>query len=55
MYLFKVNIGNTKTIYQICGKLTLRALERRDSIVFIDNFDETSLTVFVFPLLTLNK
>ena len=41
-YLFKVNNGNTKAIYEICLKLTLDILKRhqcRHSGVFIDNFE----------------
>ena len=50
-HLFKVNNGNTKAVCKKCSKLTVR----RRFVVFIVNFEQISLIVLVFPLLTLNK
>ena len=57
IYLFIVNNGNTRTMREICSKLTM-VLEpskwRRSGIFFI-NFIHTCHIVVVFPLLTLNN
>ena len=58
IYLFKVNNRSTRTMCEICSKLTLKTPERRHwrrSGVFIFNFEQISLIVLVFLLLTLNK
>ena len=52
------NSGSPGTIFKICSKLTIKKQERsqwRRSFVFIVNFEQNSLNVLVFPLLTLNK
>ena len=57
-YLIKVNNGNIKTLFEICSKLTLKAVEQchwRRSDVFIVNFEQPSHIALVFPLLTLNN
>ena len=57
-YLFKVNNRKTRTINEICLKLTIKTLERRNwrrSGVFIVNFEQISHIVLVLPLLTSNK
>ena len=51
IYLFKVNDGNAKAMYEIRSKLTTKTPERRRSNVFIVNFEQISLIVLVFPLL----
>ena len=56
IYLLKVNNRNNKTRYEICSKLTINMLERRQwrrSGVFIVNFEHISHFVVVF-LLTLD-
>ena len=43
IYLFKVNNGNTRTMFEICSKLTIKTPERRQlrrSGVFIVNFEQ---------------
>ena len=57
IYLLKANNRNTRTRYEICSKLTIKTLERRQwccSGVFIVNFEHISHLVLVFLLLTLN-
>ena len=57
IYLLKVNNKNTRTRCEICSKLTIKTLERRQwrrSGVFMVNFEHISLLVLVFLLLTLN-
>ena len=50
MYLFKVNNRNTRTICDICSKLTIKTLEwrRRRSGVFIVNFEQILDIIKVF-------
>ena len=58
IYLFKVNNRNTRTRCEICSKLTINTLERRQwrrSGVFIVNFEHISHLVLVFLLLTLSR
>ena len=57
IYLFKVSNRNTRTICEICPKLIIKALDRRQPIsgVFMDNFEKISGVVLVFLLLTLCK
>ena len=58
IYLFKVNYRNTRTLNQICLKLTIEAPERRESSRFGDffiNFEQISHIAFVFPSFNLNK
>ena len=43
--LFKVNIGSTTTMCEICSKIG----------VFIINFEKISHTILVYPMLILNK
>ena len=57
-YLLKVNIGNTRTMCEICLRLTKKTPELchwRRSNVYIVNFEQISHIVLVFPLLTLSK
>ena len=56
--LVKVNNRNTKTRCEICSKLTIKTLERRQlcySGVFIVNFRYILHVVLVFLLLNLSK
>ena len=71
VYLLKVNNGNKRTISEICSKLTITETERglifswkhektsgnmrHHSVFFVVNFEQISLTILVFLLLTLNK
>ena len=58
IYLFKVNIRNTRKRYEICSKLTVKTLERRQwrgSGVFIVNFEHISNLFLVFLILAVNK
>ena len=55
IYLFKVNNENTKTMREICSKLTINTSVRRGFAVFIVNFEQVSHIVLVFPLLNLKK
>ena len=55
MYLFTVNIRNTRKIYEIYSKLTMKTPKRRHSRrfdVFIARFEYISLFLLVFLLLT---
>ena len=57
-YNFKVNNRNTRTMYKICSKLTIKTPERRHwrrSGVFIVNFEHISHLVLAFLLLTLSS
>ena len=57
-YLFKVNSGNTRTIREICSKLTITTPKHRQwcrSGIFIVNIEQISYIFKVFPLLGLNK
>ena len=57
-YLFKVNNGNARTMYEICSKATIKTPERwqwRRFGVFIVNLEQISHIVLLFFLLTLNK
>ena len=56
--LFKVSKGNTKSISEICAKLTIKTPEWcqwRCCTVFIVNFEHISHIVLVFPLVTMKK
>ena len=58
IYLFKISIRNTRTMCEICSKLTLKTSEWRHwlcSGVSIASFENISYIVLGFPLLTLNK
>ena len=58
IYLFKVNNRNTRTMCEICSKLTIKIPERRHRLgfsVFIADFEQISSIVLVFLLLNLNK
>ena len=58
MNLIKVNSGNSRTIREICSKLSIKAPKRhhgRRSGVFIVTFEQIPNIVLVFLLLTLNK
>ena len=59
IYLFKVNIGYTKTMCgEICSKSTIKTSEQRHwrgSGVFIVNFEQISPHIILVLLLTLNK
>ena len=57
IYLVKVNNRNTRARREICSKLTIKTLERRQWRrygVFNVNFEHISQLVLVFLLLTLN-
>ena len=56
--LFRVNNKNTRTMWEICSKLTIKIPERhqwRRSGNFIVTFEQISHIVLVFLLLTLSK
>ena len=56
--LLKVNKRNTRAMCEICSKLTIKTLQRRQrrrSGFLIVNFEEIPLCILVFLLLTLNK
>ena len=56
IYLFKVDNENTRTVCEICTKLTIKTPawgHWHRSGVFIVNFEQISHIVVVFPLLTL--
>ena len=58
IYLFKVNMGNTRTMREICSKLTVKTSEWRQWRCFgvlIVNFEQISRIVLGLPLLPLNK
>ena len=58
IYLFKVKNGNTRTMSDICSKLTIKTPKQRywrRSSVFIVNFEHTSHLVLVILLLTLSR
>ena len=58
IYLFKVNINNTRIMSEICSELTINTSERYQwycSGIFIVNFEQISHIVQVVLLLTLNK
>ena len=57
IYLFIVNNGDTRILYEICSKLTLNTPERRQWHrfgVFIFNCEQISQIILVFLFLTLN-
>ena len=51
-YLLKVNNGNTRRMFEICSKLTIKTTKRR---VFTVNFEQISHIFVVFPLSTYEK
>ena len=56
IYLFKVNSRNARTQWEICSKLTMKTLERRQwrrSGVLIVNSEHILHLVLIFLLLTL--
>ena len=55
IYLFKVNNGRARKMYEIWSKLMSIKDDFRRSDVFIVNFEEISYSVLVFLFLTLNK
>ena len=58
IYLFKANNRNTRTMCEICSKLTIKTPERRRwrrSGIFIVNFEQIFHIVLVFLLLTLSQ
>ena len=58
IYLFKINNANIRTVSEIYSKLPVTKPEWRHwsrSGIFIVNFEQISLIVLMFPLLTLNK
>ena len=58
IYMFKLHNRNTTTRCEVCSKLTIKTLERRQWLrfgVFIVNFEHISHLVLVFLLLTLNR
>ena len=57
-YMFKVNNKNTRTMCEICSKLTIKIPERRHwrcSGIFIVNFEHISHLALVVLLLTLSR
>ena len=58
IYLFKINDGKSKTIWEICSKLIIETpgWRRWDHFgVFVFNFKQMSNIDLAFPLLPLNK
>ena len=55
IYLFKVNNRNTRKRCKICLKLTIKTSKRRQTGVFIVNFEHVSHLSLAFLLLTWNK
>ena len=58
MCLFKAKIRNTKTVFEICSKSTVKTLEGSQwgrSCVFIVNFEQIPLIVLMFALPLLTK
>ena len=58
IYLFKVNNRNTRTMWEIYSRLTIKTPEQSywlRSGVFNVNFEQISHIVLMFLLLTLNK
>ena len=55
MYLLRVSNRNTRTMWEVCSKLTRKTSKRRRCGLFIVNFGQISLIAMVFPLLALNK
>ena len=55
IYLFKVNNRITRTMCEICSKLSIKTLEWRHPGVFNLNFKQFSHIVLVFSWMTLNK
>ena len=58
IYLFKVNIRNTRKKCETCSELRIKTTQRRQwrrSAVFIGNFEHTSHLFLVLLLLTLNR
>ena len=56
--LLKVNYRNTRTVSEICSKLTIKTVERRQldrSGVFVVNYKQISHIILMLPLLTLKK
>ena len=55
--MFKVNNRDTRTMCEICSKLTINLPERRRrrSGIFIVNFEHISHLALVFLLLTLSS
>ena len=56
-YMFKISNRRTRTRCEICSKLTVKILERRQqrrSSIFIVNFERIYYLLLVFLLLTLN-
>ena len=56
--MLKVNNRNTRAICDICLKLIIKTLERRNwcpSDTFIVNFEQISYVFLIFPLLTLKN
>ena len=53
-YLFKVNNVNTRTMYEICSKLTIKTSQQRHgphSAVFIVNFEQILHIILVVSAL----
>ena len=58
VHVFKVDNGNTITMFDICSKFTTKTQEWRHwcrSVIFIVNFKQISQPILVFLLMTLNK
>ena len=57
IYLFKVNIKNTRIMCEICSELTIKTSQQCQycSGIFIVNFEQISHIAQVVLLLTLNK
>ena len=58
IYLFKVGNRHTRTMCEICSKLTVKTPELRHwprAVVLIVHFEQIEHIVLVFLLLTLNK
>ena len=59
IHLFKVNYGDTRIMYQICSKLTIKKLGwrywPRSGVFIVVNFENIPHIVLAFPLLALKK
>ena len=58
IYFFKINNGNTRTLCEICSKLTIKTPKQRywgRSVAFLVNFEQNLGIALLFLWSTLNK